>query len=175
MNKGIIILLAIFAVVLFFSCGPLEGSEVIGPAGGYVFYDKGSYSGGWRYLESPPEDAGRLSGESGAIDFAEALKLADEFSYGGYHDWRLPTDDEFNSLFDYFLKGSLVNDRPPDNGGIRFSDTTFYLTSDNHAFSCKTNITTNSEGKKEWHSEIVQGKGMYESGCEYLVHPIRSF
>ncbi len=28
----------------------------IGPAGGYIFYDKGSYSDGWRYLESAPED-----------------------------------------------------------------------------------------------------------------------
>lgn len=28
----------------------------IGPAGGYVFYDKGSYSDGWRYLEAAPAD-----------------------------------------------------------------------------------------------------------------------
>ena len=28
----------------------------IGPAGGYIFYDKGSYSDGWRYLEAAPED-----------------------------------------------------------------------------------------------------------------------
>lgn len=27
----------------------------IGPAGGYIFYDKGSYSDGWRYLEAAPE------------------------------------------------------------------------------------------------------------------------
>lgn len=26
----------------------------IGPSGGYVFYDKGSYSDGWRYLEAAP-------------------------------------------------------------------------------------------------------------------------
>jgi len=26
----------------------------IGPAGGYIFYDKGSYSNGWRYLEAAP-------------------------------------------------------------------------------------------------------------------------
>jgi formylglycine-generating enzyme required for sulfatase activity len=28
-----------------------------GPAGGFVFYDKGSYSDGWRYLECSPVDA----------------------------------------------------------------------------------------------------------------------
>lgn len=27
-----------------------------GPTGGYVFYDKGSYSDGWRFLEAAPED-----------------------------------------------------------------------------------------------------------------------
>lgn len=30
----------------------------IGPAGGFVFYDKGSYSKGWRYLEAAPADLG---------------------------------------------------------------------------------------------------------------------
>jgi hypothetical protein len=28
-----------------------------GPAGGFVFYDKGNNSGGWRYLEAAPEDS----------------------------------------------------------------------------------------------------------------------
>lgn len=28
-----------------------------GPAGGFVFYDKGSYSDGWRYMEIAPEEA----------------------------------------------------------------------------------------------------------------------
>ena len=27
-----------------------------GPAGGWIFYDKGNYSNGWRYLEAAPED-----------------------------------------------------------------------------------------------------------------------
>jgi len=27
----------------------------VGPAGGYIFYDKGSYSNGWRYLEAAPK------------------------------------------------------------------------------------------------------------------------
>ena len=32
-----------------------------GPAGGYVFYDKGYYSDGWRYLEAAPSDIGRYT------------------------------------------------------------------------------------------------------------------
>jgi hypothetical protein len=37
----------------------------IGPSGGYIFYDKGNYSGGWRYLEAAPvstESASKLWG-----------------------------------------------------------------------------------------------------------------
>lgn len=39
---------------------PLFNGKVgdLGPAGGYVFYDKGSYSDGWRYLEAAPSGWG---------------------------------------------------------------------------------------------------------------------
>ena len=34
----------------------------IGPAGGYIFYDKGYYSDGWRYLEAAPADLRVIDG-----------------------------------------------------------------------------------------------------------------
>ena len=42
--------------------GPYSGYSIgdKGPAGGLVFYDKGHYSDGWRYLEAAPEDVGRF-------------------------------------------------------------------------------------------------------------------
>ena len=45
-------------VILVFINGCTGISPVIpiinGPAGGYIFYDKGGYSDGWRFLEVAP-------------------------------------------------------------------------------------------------------------------------
>ncbi len=41
-------------LTLYAKWGKIYKVEDIGPAGGYVFYDKGSFSDGWRYLEAAP-------------------------------------------------------------------------------------------------------------------------
>jgi len=116
------ILFSCSIVLLLCTCA-LEGYNVIGPAGGFIFYDKGHYSDGWRYLEASPVDAGQAAwgdvqvetsvaigsgkqntglilaalaanGESG-----KAAQLCAEFSYGGYTDWFLPSRNEFHLLF----------------------------------------------------------------------------
>jgi hypothetical protein len=71
----------------------LDGANLIGPAGGYVFYDKGGYSGGWRYLEAAPDDAG-------GGDWDRAVQICENYSLGGYNDWRLPDVDELDKLLD---------------------------------------------------------------------------
>jgi hypothetical protein len=99
----------------------------IGPAGGYIFYDKGSYSGNpsWRYLEAAPSDQSLNAvwgcdgieisgadgtavgtGEQNTIDIEAGCATADtaadicaNLSLGGYSDWFLPSKDELNLMY----------------------------------------------------------------------------
>jgi len=100
----------------------------IGPAGGYIFYDKGSYSDGWRYLEAAPAstewtakrwgrygtwigatETGIGTGQSNTTiivnwlnensETGKAAQLCDALVYGGYNDWFLPSLDELNLMY----------------------------------------------------------------------------
>ena len=98
-----------------------------GPAGGLVFFDKGQYSDGWRYLElAPPESEVSLQWGSPGIGvqgtsegigdgrgnterIAEAIgelqlrplaaTYCNELTVGGFDDWFLPSLDELDLVF----------------------------------------------------------------------------
>lgn len=98
-----------------------------GPAGGWIFYDKGSYSDGWRYLEASPEstewrcawgsvgtliggtERGIGTGKSNTAKIVEwlnshgetgkAAQLCDALVYGGYSDWFLPSIEELDLIY----------------------------------------------------------------------------
>lgn len=94
-----------------------------GPAGGIIFYDKGSYSDDWRFLEAAPSDQGTgvqwYNGTSMMIGTligygtglsntmaisaaqgsgAYAARLCFDLELGGYDDWFLPSKDEINFM-----------------------------------------------------------------------------
>ncbi|MCX6112733.1 MAG: hypothetical protein NTY22_05560 [Proteobacteria bacterium] len=99
----------------------------IGPAGGWVFYDKGSYSNGWRYLEQQPSNIGAtvpawsdvtniLIGTDTAVGSGQAntnLIIAQSANSAAqscanlsvtngstiYDDWFLPSRDELGLIY----------------------------------------------------------------------------
>ncbi len=101
-----------------------------GPAGGYIFYDKGSYSNGWRYLEVYPTTVfgtwgcqgtsipGTLatvgSGENNTALILAACtaagtvaKLCDNFSVNGFDDWFLPSSGEMDLIHDVLFINNI--------------------------------------------------------------------
>lgn len=56
-----------------------------GPAGGYVFYDKGNYSDGWRYLEAAPADIRVVGGVPTVDSTLSGYESAEEcYQFGCY-------------------------------------------------------------------------------------------
>ena len=155
-----------------------------GPAGGWIFYDKGSYSDGWRYLEAAPKstewtdkqwdsfktliggtETGIGTGQSNTTKIIDiqgtghtyAAQLCDALVYGGYIDWFLPSKDELNLMY----KNLKVNNN--NIGGIA---------SDSHYWSSSA-----GNGYNAWCQSFSSGHQNYGNEDYYFVQvrAVRAF
>ena len=90
----------LFSIILLSACS-LDVANVVGPAGGYIFWDKRNYSGGWRYIECCPISAGTVNFDK-EISVIEAKAKLASFSYNSFNDWELPDDDELLQMLKSF-------------------------------------------------------------------------
>ena len=150
----------------------------IGPAGGYVFYDKGIYSDGWRYLEIAPVDTewdnkvwggygtdvvgirtAIGTGKSNTDKIVTTLRSGDYAAYlcanlvvitdgEKYDDWFMPSLDELNTMFQVLQKSNLGS----------FSDDSYWSSSEySSPMACSQNFRSGSQflcRSKQYHIRV---------------------
>ena len=119
-----------------------------GPAGGIIFYDKGDYSYGWRYLEAAPKNQGRNTWE-------EAKEVCHNLELNGYNDWRLPTRKELNLMYENLHKKGIGN---------------FYTSS----YWCSSGDTTDDAFLQSFNDGSWY-VGERNKKSNWLVHAVRAF
>ena len=166
----------------------------IGPAGGIIFYDKGKYSNGWRYLECAQKNAGNGNWCSNPLSMPEqksglgdgefnsyyiyaelgnltAAYKALSYSVNGYSDWYLGSAQEYKELVNYCKSGKMKKRLKKAgfdaiNGGL-LSNVVFWTSE--YSGSGKVYIVY---GVKGLTGQVLEGK--YDAGT-YMVRPIRKF
>ena len=157
------VLMASLIMVLFCACA-LEGVNVIGPAGGFVFYDKGNYSDGWRYLECSPVDAGQddyiyNSGSGFTYNHEKIEKFCDDFVYNGYDDWRLPNNNELYLMLNAFPK--QITD---------YDDGKYYVSSEKTVY-----YGDDSERNGKQIIKWTDNSNSISGGAKFTARPVRQF
>jgi len=118
--KKLFLIIISFSLIFMFNTCALEIANVIGPDGGYVFYDKGNYNFGWRYIQCAPYDFGELKNyDKESIE--EALRLCNENSAEWHkYGWEIPTEAHLKKMLECFSYGLT-----------RFSPDYYYLAVNN--------------------------------------------
>jgi len=157
-----ILFIAMTLLLLISSCG--STSKPATPeqtkqksAGGIIFYDKGKYADGWRYLEAAPASSeftvawglqdidcpgtseGIGSGKANTAiilnllnkngEIGKAAQICATLSINGFDDWFIPSKDELNQLYMYAKDTGKTGEF---NGVLYWSSSAF---SENISFS----------------------------------------
>jgi hypothetical protein len=154
-----------------------------GPGGGIVFYDKGNYDDGWRYLEVAPGNAGSSmwieypdgypqvliglilnglgAGKSNSLYIvsqadheSSAAESARGYSNNDYSDWYLPSREELQA----------IRNNLPDEIRATYTLTGWFWSSTEH----------DSANSIRWELDSNTGTSSSKTGL-YPVRPVRAF
>ena len=156
-----------------------------GPAGGIVFYDKGFFLNGWRYLEAAPVGAEftaqwaayeqNVSGTDTSIESGRrnthlivthldsrgesngAAQICTSLNINGFTDWFLPSKDELDLMYTNLKQKNL--------GGFRtVVDTTNYT---NRYWS-----SSHGDTNLAWYQDFSNGG--QDSSYEFTIYSVRA-
>ena len=97
-----------------------------GPAGGFIFEDKGEYTDGWRYKEVRKEVL------DVQYSWEEAVTACSGLNTSGFNGWILPSTDELRAVREHIYETDLM-----DSTGICWSSSVYSSTS-SYAFYMST-------------------------------------
>jgi hypothetical protein len=153
-----------------------------GPAGGFVFYDKGYVSYDWRYLEAAPADflkvewglygvnvigtatalgTGKLNTQlivtalNQIEETGKAVQLCRSSIMGGFNDWFLPSSDELDLMYKNLKQRGIG----------RFSDNWYWSSSQYN----------NDSAWSQGFSNGVKGSSYFRKKDMALVRAMRAF
>ncbi|MDR1175499.1 MAG: DUF1566 domain-containing protein [Treponema sp.] len=156
----------------------------LGPAGGYIFYDKGRASDGWRYLEAGPVEtekilewsvretrvdntqasigSGRRNTQLIVEKFAQvsgewdrAAQYCADLDFNGFDDWFLPSIDELNQMYGNLKRKNLGD----------FKERWYWSSTQSSSFSSRSLDQDFTAG----------ALGTGSKGTKSYVRPIRTF
>lgn len=172
----------------------------IGPAGGYVFYDKGSYSDGWRYLEAAPKDVGvAIFGyyyQTEPFEMCAEVGTANEMGTGETNTPALVAAMGSTAHIDLYIDGTTANyaakncaDVEVTKDGVTYDD--YFLPSITELDTMYRNLYLNNLGRLEgilywsssefnafgaWYQDFRDGHtSIYGKSYPISIRPIRAF
>jgi len=166
----------------------------LGQGGGYIFYDKGSYSDGWRYLEAAPANCefkaswglnsiacpdtktGIGTGKANTMAIInqlntnkqtkQAAQMCSALTINGFSDWFLPSKDELNEMY---LRLRVGNNIGEFSIGTPLSQGWYWSSSVGSSISKYTWCQRFSDGHQTIAPNIVNRSN------ELIVRAIRAF